>query len=57
MFKGLEIENFESHKDTQIDFDNGVNAIIGTSDSGKSSIRRAIEWAIHNRPQGFGFKS
>ncbi|MHA1408691.1 MAG: AAA family ATPase, partial [Candidatus Heimdallarchaeaceae archaeon] len=35
----------------------GVNIIKGRSHSGKSSIIRALRWALQNRPSGFHFKS
>ena len=52
MIANLKINNFQSHKDTEIDFDPGVNVICGKSDSGKSAIIRAIRWVIQNRPLG-----
>jgi len=55
MIKGLEIKNFQSHKHTQIDFDPGVNVIIGATDAGKSAIFRSMLWALFNRPLGRGF--
>ncbi len=48
----LELENFQSHKYTLLDFDKGLNVIIGNSDSGKTAIIRAIKWALYNEPQG-----
>jgi exonuclease SbcC len=52
MFKDLTIKNFQSHKDTYIEFENGVNVLVGSSDQGKSAILRAILWAVNNRPLG-----
>ena len=57
MFKSLELKNFQSHKDTRLDFGPGVNVIIGTSDSGKSSIFRGLRWLMYNRPLGDSFCS
>jgi len=57
MIRTVEISNFQSHKSTVIDFHEGVNIIKGRSHSGKSSIIRALKWAILNRPVGFHFKS
>lgn len=57
MFTKLELKNFQSHKETTINFAPGLNAIIGQSDSGKSSILRAIKWLITNRPSGDAFRS
>ena len=49
------LENFQSHKHTEIDFDDGLNIIIGESNNGKSSILRAIMWVIDNQPLGADF--
>lgn len=48
----ITIENFQSHKDTQIIFSDGLNVIIGASDHGKSAIIRAIKWVLYNEPRG-----
>ena len=48
MFK-LTIENFQSIKEkTEIDFIEGVNLIIGPSNSGKSAVLRALRGLILN---------
>jgi DNA repair exonuclease SbcCD ATPase subunit len=52
MFQELVIKNFQSHKDTNIQFENGVNVLVGASDQGKSAVLRAILWAVNNRPLG-----
>ncbi len=57
MIKSIEIQNFQSHKDTHLEFDKGVNVIVGLSDSGKSAILRAIRWLITNRPTGDSIRS
>lgn len=57
MITTLKIKNFQSHKRTLMEFHPGVNVIMGKSDSGKSAIRRAIQWVIHNRPSGDSFRS
>lgn len=41
--KSLKLNNFEGWVDGNIEFKNGFNVIMGDSDSGKSSIFRAIE--------------
>lgn len=46
--KSLKLINFQKHSDLQIDFVNGVNILSGTSDAGKSCIRRALEWIVQN---------
>lgn len=53
--KRLTLENFQSHKFTIIDFDQGLNAIVGPTDSGKTAILRAIKWVLYNEPQGDSF--
>jgi exonuclease SbcC len=53
----VEIENFQSHKNTVLEFVPGTNVVIGESDAGKSAIFRAINWAITNRPLGDTFRS
>lgn len=48
----LELKNFQSHYYTEINFDRGLNVILGNSDSGKTAIIRAIRWALYNDPRG-----
>lgn len=57
MIKELHIQNFQSHKDTTLKFHPGVNIVVGTSDSGKSAIIRALRWAVYNKPLGDAFRS
>jgi len=57
MITKVEIENFQSHKKTVIEFVPGTNVIIGRSDAGKSAVFRAINWVISNRPLGDAFRS
>lgn len=57
MLKSIFLQNFQSHKNTELQFDPGVNVIVGSSDSGKSAILRAMLWTIFNRPSGESFKS
>jgi exonuclease SbcC len=52
MLRHLKIQNFQSHKDSELEFVPGVNVIVGESDKGKSTIVRALKWIITNRPQG-----
>jgi DNA repair protein SbcC/Rad50 len=51
------ITYYQSHKKTILEFHNGVNVIIGSSDSGKSAIIRALRWLFENKPSGDKFKS
>ncbi len=53
--KKLIIENFQSHKYTEIDFSEGFNIIFGPSDYGKSAIIRALRWVLYNEPRGTEF--
>ncbi|SEF46485.1 exonuclease SbcC [Caloramator fervidus] len=53
--KSIEIENFQSHKYTKIDFINGLNIITGPSDNGKTAIIRALKWVLYNEPKGSDF--
>ena len=57
MFTKVELKNFQSHTKSLFEFDAGVNAIIGPSDSGKTAILRALRWVIWNRPLGDAFRS
>lgn len=53
----IEISNFQSHKNSTLELDTGVNIITGASDKGKSAIMRALKWVFRNRPRGFAFRS
>ncbi len=54
---GIEVEKFQSHDHTIIEPSDKVTVIKGTSHGGKSSLVRAVRWAIENKPMGFDFKS
>lgn len=51
----IKIENFQSHSNTELTFDKGLNVIVGPSDQGKSAIIRAIKWVLYNEPRGTDF--
>ncbi|ARK30933.1 AAA family ATPase [Halalkalibacter krulwichiae] len=53
--KAVRLENFQSHLDTYIEFNQGLNVIVGQSDSGKTAILRGIRWALFNQPRGTDF--
>jgi len=55
MIKKLTIKNYQSHKDSEFIFTEGINVIIGDSDVGKSAIKRAIRKTLFNRPLGTSF--
>jgi DNA repair exonuclease SbcCD ATPase subunit len=57
MIASIHLKNFQSHKDTYMEFDPGVNVIVGSSDSGKTAIIRALYWVINNKPDGAAFCS
>lgn len=50
--KKIILENFQSHKHTEIELNDQLNIIVGPSDSGKTAIMRAIKWALYNEPSG-----
>jgi exonuclease SbcC len=56
MLKRLNIKNFQSHKDSDIKFHEGVNAIVGPSDCGKSAILRALRWVLFNDQPGEAYR-
>jgi DNA repair ATPase RecN len=55
--KNIKIQNFQSHKNTELNLHPNVNIIVGQSSSGKTAIFRAIEWLNTNRPLGTRFIS
>lgn len=56
MLKRLRINNFQSHKASDIKFHGGVNAIVGPSDCGKSAILRALRWVLFNDQPGDAYR-
>ena len=52
MLKYLKLKNFKSHKDTYIEFCQGVNVIRGNPRSGKTNVFRGGLWLFTNRPTG-----
>ncbi|HXT84383.1 MAG TPA: AAA family ATPase, partial [Verrucomicrobiae bacterium] len=48
MIKKLILNNFLSHKDTQIEFQPGITVFVGHNGSGKSSIIDSITFAFFN---------
>jgi len=57
MIKGMVLENYESHKRSEVVFDPGFNVIVGPSDSGKSALLRALYWVLEGKVAGDGFRS
>jgi DNA repair exonuclease SbcCD ATPase subunit len=50
MIKNLRIRNFQKHKKLDIELDPNITCIVGATDTGKSSIIRAIKWVCTNHP-------
>ena len=57
MIKSIRLQNFQAHRDSKILFSPGVNAIIGKTGAGKTSILRALRWVIFNKPAGDALQS
>lgn len=55
MLEKLTLLNFQSHLNSELTFDKGVNVIVGPSDSGKTAIIRALRWLVWGRPLGDAF--
>lgn len=49
------MENYQAYKNTTINFTSGLNIIIGESDTGKSSILRALRKLVRDVPAGKDF--
>ncbi len=48
----IQLNNFLSHKDTEIRFEKGINIIYGKNGAGKSSIVDAIRFALFGEKRG-----
>ena len=55
MFTELHLKDFQGHADSLVQFDKGVNAFIGETDQGKSSVIRGIRLVVENKPAGNSF--
>lgn len=55
MIEKLLIKNFQAHEKLAITFDPQITVIVGATDSGKSSVFRALRWALLNQPRGSSF--
>lgn len=55
MLERLIIKGFQSHLDTDITFDKGINFVKGDNACGKSAMRRALLWVLTNKPSGVSF--
>ena len=52
MIKRIKLSNIQSHSETELELCDGINAIVGSSNNGKSAILRGLYWARYNRPLG-----
>ena len=46
MIRRIELINWKTHKDTVIEFQKGVNVLVGIMGAGKSSVMDAISFAL-----------
>lgn len=46
MIRRIELHNFATHPDTEIEFGNGKNIIIGQTGSGKTNLLQALDFAF-----------
>lgn len=56
MIQSITLQNFQSHSQSLLELDPGINIIVGDSDSGKTAILRALNWVLTNRPTGDAFR-
>jgi chromosome segregation ATPase len=52
MLTSIHIRDFQGIDRLHLQFGKGVNVIVGPSDSCKSAVIRALQWACFNRPRG-----
>ena len=52
MIRRIELHNFATHPETEIEFGNGKNIIIGQTGSGKTNLLQAIDFAFLGEVQG-----
>jgi len=50
MIDAIELKDWEGHKESVLELSDTVTVILGRSHNGKSSIIRAIDWVLNNRP-------
>jgi DNA repair exonuclease SbcCD ATPase subunit len=44
----VSVKNFQTHVDSFFSLENGMNLIVGTSDSGKTALAKAVNFVIYN---------
>lgn len=52
IIKSIQLENFKSHLNTNLDFDTGISIIMGDNGAGKSSILESISFALFKEYSG-----
>ena len=52
MIEHIRLENFQSHRESEIQLSEGLNVVVGSSDSGKTAILRAMNMVMGNKPSG-----
>ena len=52
IFTKLKLNNFKSHENTTIRFENGISVIVGENGAGKSTILEAISFALFKQHTG-----
>jgi len=52
----IKIQNFQKHKEFNLNIDHPITLIVGETNAGKSAILRAIKWLVTNRPLGDAFR-
>lgn len=57
MLQGMDLNFYQTHKSTPIEFHPGMNVITGISSHGKTAIIRGMIWGLNGRPLGDSFKS
>ncbi|NOX21666.1 MAG: AAA family ATPase [Actinobacteria bacterium] len=53
MIQKIAIQNYRRFKEFHLDFESGMNIVVGDNDSGKSSLLEAINLALTGRVQGW----
>ncbi|MCS7122973.1 MAG: AAA family ATPase, partial [Candidatus Aenigmarchaeota archaeon] len=54
LIKEIKIKNWKSHKESVLNLENGINLIIGSMGSGKTSILDAIAFSLFGSVSGIG---
>jgi DNA repair exonuclease SbcCD ATPase subunit len=55
VLEAVRLTNFQRHERVVFKFDPHVTTIVGDTDTGKSSLLRALVWAMYNTPSGEEF--